>query len=176
MIVRFHLYWLRLEAVLAVVSLGIAMVVTQRGPSEVDLLDALSADVVVLLENASVAEHHSHGHVELTADDRIVCAAEAFGHDPVSVRSVAEVRWAYAYYMCATAPPGTPWAQASRIAGPVAVSIADGEVRIAQAGLGYQDRVKALIPARYADRTDGFRNSAIPMRLLDRYQVEIANV
>jgi hypothetical protein len=176
-VVRRHLYWLRLEAVLAVVSLGTAMVVTQlRGPSEGDLLDALSFDVVQLLETASLSEHHDHGHIEVTEDDRVVCAAEAFGHDPVSVRSVSEVRWAYAYYMCATAPPGTPWSQAARISGPVAVSITDGEVRIAQAGLGYQDRVKALIPARYADRTDGFRDPAIPTRLLDRYQVEIAQV
>jgi hypothetical protein len=174
--VRRHLHWLRLEAILAAVALTAAMAITAlRGPSEVDLLATLSTDVVRVLENTSPTQHHDHGHAEVADGDKVLCVAEAFGHDPVAVRSVTEVRWAYAYYLCAAAPPGTPWDQASRISGPVAVSLADGVVRIAEAGLGYQDRVKALIPDRYADRTENFRDSAIPLRLRERYEAEIAN-
>lgn len=172
---RRHLHWLRFEALLAAVALSAAMVVMAlRGPSEGELLGTLSTDIVRLLENSSSAQHHDHGHADVAAGDKVVCEAEAFGHDPDQVRSVSEVRWAYAYYLCASAPPGTPWEQAARISGPVAVSLADGVVRIAQAGLGYQDRVKALIPARYADRTDGFRDPAIPTRLRRRYESAIA--
>lgn len=176
MVVRRHLYWLRLEAVLAVVSLAAAAVAVQlRGPSEVDLLGSLGRRIVEVLESASPAQHHDHGHTDVVAGDKVVCVAEAFGHDPVSVRSMSEVQWAYAYYLCAAAPPGTPWDEAARISGPVAVSPSGGTVRIAEAGLGYADRVRALIPARYADRTDGFRDSSIPMRLRERYESEIAN-
>ena len=175
MVVR-HRYWLWFEVLLGVVSLTAALAAVQlRGPSEVDLLGTLSRDVVRVLETASPAQHHDHGHTDVVAGDKVVCEAEAFGHDPVTVRSVAEVRWAYAYYLCAAAPPGTPWDEAARISGPVAVSLADGVVRIAEAGLGYQDRVRALIPARYADRTGGFTNPAIPTRLRSRYESEIAH-
>jgi hypothetical protein len=170
-----HRSWLWLEVLLAVVSLtAAAVVVARRGPSEVDLLRTLSRDIVRVLETASPAQHHDHGHTDVVAGDKVVCEAEAFGHDPASVHSAAEVRWAYAYYLCAAAPPGTPWDEAARISGPVAVSPADGVVRIAEAGLGYQDRVRALIPARYADRAGGFADPAIPARLRGRYEAEIA--
>lgn len=175
MLVRRHIYWLRVEVLLAVVGLAAAALVVQlRGPSEVDLLGRLSSEIVRVLEAASPAQHHDHGHTDVVAGDKVICAAEAFGHDPASVRSVGEVRWAYAYYLCASAPPGTPWDEAARISGPVAVSIADGTVRIAEAGLGYRDRVKALIPARYANRTASFADSAVPARLRARYESEIA--
>lgn len=176
MVVRRHLYWLRMEVLLAVASLAAAAVVVQlRGQSEVDLLGRLGSEIVRVLETASPAQHHDHGHTDVVAGDKVVCVAEAFGHDPASVRSVGEVRWAYAYYLCAAAPPGTPWDEAARISGPVAVSLADGTVHIAEAGLGYRDRVKALIPARYASRTDSFADPAIPARLRARYESEIAH-
>jgi len=173
--VRRHLYWLRLELLLAIVSIVAAAVAVQlRPPSEEDVLAYLDHQVVSVLETASPAQHHDHGHTDVVAGDRVVCEAEAFGHDPVSVGSLSDVRTAYAYYLCAAAPPGTPWDEAARISGPVAVTLADGGVRIAEAGLGYQDRVRALIPARYAGHTDGFANPAIPMRLRERYETEIA--
>jgi hypothetical protein len=163
------------EVLLGVVTLVTAAVVVQlRPPSEAELLRQLSSDIVRILETASPAEHQAHGHTGVAAGDKIVCEAEAFGHDPVTVRSTSEVQWVYAYYLCASGPRGAQWEQAARISGPVAVSPGDGEVRIAEAGLGYQDRVKALIPARYADRVDGFRDSAVPLRLRQRYESEIA--
>ena len=174
MVVR-HRYWLWLEVLLGIVSLTAATVAVQlREPSEVDLLGTLGRDVVHILESASPAQHHEHGHTDVVAGDKVVCEAEAFGHDPQAVHSEAEVRWAYAYYLCAAAPPGTPWDEAARISGPVAVSLPDGVVRIAEAGLGYQDRVRALIPARYADRTGGFADPSIPARLRARYDSAIA--
>lgn len=173
---RRHAYWLRLEVLLAIVSLVAAAVAVQlRGPSEVDLLGRLGHEIVRVLESASPAQHHDHGHTEFIAEDRVVCEAEAFGHDPQVVSGVEQVQWAYAYYLCAAGPPGTPWDEAARISGPVAVSLTDPPVvRIAEAGAGYPDRVRALIPARYAARTGGFTDATIPARLRSRYDSEVA--
>ncbi|NUO55375.1 MAG: hypothetical protein HOV78_01850 [Hamadaea sp.] len=173
---RRNVFWLRVEAALTVVSLlALGVAEPLRGPSEKDLLDALGRRIVTVLEHASLTEHHDHGH-DIAQGDRVLCAAEAFGHEPADARRIEEVRWAYAYYLCAAAPAGTPWDVAPRISGPVAVQLSEPPVvRIAQSGAGYPDRVKALIPARYQARVNGFTDSSIPDSLRKRYAAEVAD-
>ncbi|NUT21622.1 MAG: hypothetical protein HOV77_20795 [Hamadaea sp.] len=173
---RRNVFWLRVEAALTVLGLlAIGVSGPLREPSEVDLLSALSQRIVAALENASPTEHHDHGH-DIAQGDRVLCAAEAFGHEPADARRIEEVRWAYAYYLCAAAPSGTPWDVASRISGPVAVQLSTPPVvRIAQSGAGYPERVKALIPARYQARANGFADRSIPDGLRRRYETEIAS-
>ncbi|MCP2327981.1 hypothetical protein HDA40_006488 [Hamadaea flava] len=168
-------FWLRVEAGLTVLGLlAVGVAGPLRVPSEQDVLAALAPQVVAALERVSPAEHHNHGH-EVTAGDRVLCAAEPFGFEPPDAQSVSEVRVAYAYYLCAAAPPGTPWDQSARISGPVAVRLSQPPVvRIAQAGAGYPERVKALIPARYQARVNGFADSAVPARLRQRYEEQVA--
>ncbi|MDI1462371.1 hypothetical protein QEZ54_15480 [Catellatospora sp. KI3] len=142
----------------------------------VDLDAALAARVTQVLELSTPAEHHDHGH-EVKADDRVICTAETMGYEPVDARTVAEVRRVYAYYLCAAGSPGQPWDFASRISGPVAVDLTEPPVvRIAQAGQGYPDRVRALLPDRYEARAfNGFVNHDLPKRVLERYEDEVAD-
>ncbi len=174
---RYNASWIRSEVLLAAAVVAAFLVYLPLRPAaEPDLLAELGTRIVLTLEQASPAQHHDHGH-DITAGEKVVCTAEVFGHDPAGARRVADVQWAYAYYLCAAAPPGTPWEQAARISGPVAVSLTNPPVvRIAEAGLGYPDRVRAIIPARYLDRTAGFTDSARPAALRSRYEREIATV
>jgi len=168
-------FWLRVEVALTIAGLlAVGVAGPLRTPSEEDLLAVLGQRIAATLEQASPAEHHDHGH-DITPGDRVLCTAEAFGHEPANARRVEEVRWAYAYYLCSAAPPGTPWDVSARISGPVAVQLSEPPVvRIAQSGAGYPERVKALIPARYQARVNGFADSSIPGRLRQRYETEVA--
>ncbi|WP_212831256.1 hypothetical protein [Catellatospora sp. TT07R-123] len=140
-----------------------------------DLGTLLAQRVVQVLEQSSPAEHHQHGH-QVNADDKVLCTAETMGYEPADARDVADVRVVYAYYLCAAGAVGQPWDFASRISGPVAVDLSDPPVvRIAQAGLGYEDRVRALLPDQYEARAfDGFVNRDLPLRVRQRYTDEVA--
>jgi len=79
----------------------------------------------------------------------IVCAVEPFGVAPEGARTAAEVEWVYARHMCAITGPGTDWARSVRVAGPLAVRLGHHtEVRVPEAGPGYPERVRQLIPPR----------------------------
>lgn len=172
---RYNTSWLRFEVALAAaVAAAFLVYLPLRPAAEEELLAELSTRIAGTLEQASPAEHHDHGH-DIAAGEKVVCVAEAFGHDPADAHRLADVQWAYAYFLCAAAPPGTPWEQAARVSGPVAISLTVPPiVRTAQAGLGYQDRVRAIIPARYLDRAAGFRDSARAAALRSRYELQIA--
>jgi hypothetical protein len=80
--------------------------------------------------------------------------------------------------MCAAGTPGTPYERSQRISGPVAVNLTTNPptARIAQAGGGYQDRVRAIIPERHLDRAFGvFVDADRPISLRARYESEVAN-
>ena len=75
-----------------------------------------------MLEQASPAEHHDHGH-EVTAEDTILCGIDVFGVDPPSATIVDEVQTVYGYYFCAVGRPGLPYLESSRTDGPVVVTL-----------------------------------------------------
>lgn len=174
-VLRRNVYWLRFEFALTVGALVAAAVVAPLQTTDDDLMRQLSARVVAILEQASPAQHHDHGH-DVAEGDIVMCAAEAFGFEPQTARSATDVQVVYATYFCASAKPGTPWDFASRISGPVAVTLVNPPtVRTASAGLGYRDGVKALIPARHHDQAfAGFTDHSVPMQVRRRYEAQIS--
>jgi hypothetical protein len=141
---------------LASLTLAGVMFFVARQPSS-QLNKELAAQVTLILEQATPGEHHAHGH---SFDAGVVCAVEPFGTEPPDATSLVQVRWVYARHMCAVTGQSSDWAASVRAAGPIAVKIdIPPQVRVPEAGPGYQDRVKRLIPARYhaqafADFTD----------------------
>ncbi|MER5997867.1 hypothetical protein ABT120_04785 [Nonomuraea angiospora] len=131
---------------LASLTLAGVMFFAARQPSS-QLNQELAAQVTLILEQSSPDEHHAHGH---DFDSRVVCAVEPFGFDPPDATSLVEVKWVYARHMCAITGAGTDWATSVRAAGPIAVRVGIPPlVRVPEPGVGYPDRVKRLIPARY---------------------------
>jgi hypothetical protein len=165
-------WWLAPE--LLAVALLAGSIVTGLGGQR--LPDQLADEVARILEQIPPAEHHNHGH-QVTEQDTVLCVAEVFGAEPADAASLSEVTDVYAYYMCAAGTPGTPYERSQRISGPVAVTLTNPPTaRIAQAGAGYQDRVRAIIPERHLDRAFGvFVDSARPISLRARYESEVAN-
>ncbi|WP_433435684.1 hypothetical protein [Nonomuraea sp. CA-141351] len=133
---------------LAGLTLAGVMFFAGRQPSS-QLYKELAAQVTLALEQSSLDEHHAHGH---DFDSRVVCAVETFGTDPPNATSVVEVKWVYARHMCAVTGAGTDWATSVRASGPIAVRIGiPPVVQVPEPGMGYPDRVRRLIPARYQD-------------------------
>lgn len=155
---------------------ALVVVVPLRGTPAERLRGQLDKRVAAILEHVSPAEHHTHGH-DVEADHKIICTAETFGTEPANARDIAQVRWVYAYFLCASGTPGTEWDFASRISGPTAVSLTEPPVvRIAAAGLGYPDRVREMIPDNLEARAfGGFVDHDLPATLRQRYDDEIAN-
>lgn len=124
-----------------------------------------------VIEQASPAEHHDHGH-DFTAADRVFCGVDVFGTDPASATAVADVRTVYGYFFCAAGTPGVPYGESSRADGPVVVTLT-GTPRalIAQSGDGYADRVRAMMPDQYEDRCfHGLPDASVAAAVRDRYQ------
>jgi hypothetical protein len=111
------------------------------------LNEELAAQVTLILERATPAEHHDHGH---DFESRVVCAVEPFGMDPPDASSLIEVKWVYARHMCAITGETRDWAMSVRASGPIAVRLGVPPlVKVPQSGMGYPERVRELIPARY---------------------------
>jgi hypothetical protein len=175
-----RVWWLVPEAV-AVVVLLVAVVFRGGGigtgaGTGSDLRSQLTERVVTALEQASPTEHHDHGH-NVTAADRVACVAELHGTEPVDARGLAEVRTVYAQYMCAAGAPGTAYDDSSRSSGPVALSLGEPPVvRVPPSGLGYPDRVRALLPDRYEEQAlKGFRDGSVPASLRAKYDALVGN-
>lgn len=137
---------------------------------------ALAARLVTVLEEATPAEHHDHGH-ELAGPAPVICAVDVFGIDPPGATALDQVRTVYALHLCAVAEPGRPWEWAVKMSGPLAAQWRPDRpvVRIAAPGQGYPERVRALIPDRYQDRAFGsFQNSAALAELRRRFDTAIA--
>ncbi|MEV4410728.1 hypothetical protein [Catellatospora sp. NPDC049609] len=168
--VRRNAWWLVPE-LLALALVAVLSLVAR--PAELD--QVLAERVSAILTASSPAEHHAHGH-DVAAEDTVLCTAETMGTEPAGATRVADVRVVYAYFFCAAGEPGQPWDFAARISGPVVVELTEPPaVRIAEAGLGYQDRVRAMLPDRYEDWAfSGFRDKELPTALQRRYLDEVA--
>jgi hypothetical protein len=106
---------------------------------------------------------------------RVLCVAEPFGYQPRGAQRIEDVSVIYAYYLCAAGEKGTEWDYASRISGPVVVTVRPPRIQIAEAGAGYPDRVRAMIPPEWQARAlAGFSDPATPAELRKRYDAEIA--
>jgi hypothetical protein len=110
----------------------------------------LAAQVTLILERSSPAEHHDHGH---EFESRVVCAVEPFGMDPPDASSLGEVEWVYARHMRAITGESRDWAMSVRASGPIAVrvGVVPPTVKVPESGSGYPERVRELIPKRYHD-------------------------
>ncbi|MEQ4715697.1 hypothetical protein [Nonomuraea sp. B19D2] len=136
-------------AIVTLASLTLAGVMFFAGRQSSQLYKELAAQATLALEQSSLDEHHAHGH---DFESRVVCAVETFGTDPPNATSAVEVKWVYARHMCAVTDAGTDWATSVRASGPIAVRIGIPPlIRVPEAGMGYPDRVRQLIPARYQD-------------------------
>lgn len=168
--VRRNAWWVLPEALALALVAGL---IAATGPT--DLRSVLAERVSTVLAASSPAEHHQHGH-DVAAADKVLCTAETMGTEPADASRVEDVRVVYAYFFCAAGEPGQPWDFAARISGPVVVELADPPVvRIAQAGLGYPDRVKAMLPDEYEDWAfGGFHDPRLPTELRQRYLDEVA--
>jgi hypothetical protein len=168
--VRRNAWWVAPE--LLALALVAVLAVAAR---PADLNDVLAERVSAILAASSPAEHHAHGH-DVAAADTVLCTAETMGMEPATATRVEDVRVVYAYFFCAAGEPGQPWDFAARISGPVVVELTEPpRVRIAEAGLGYPDRVKAMLPDQYEDWAfSGFRDKALPTALQQRYLDEVA--
>jgi hypothetical protein len=123
-------------AVLAV--LGVAL-----GGSGGDETGRLAASVI---EQASPAAHHDHGH-EVAEGDRVFCGVDVFGVRGETV---------YGYYFCAMGHAGVPYLESSRVDGPVVVTLgATPSAEIAPPGAGYAAKVRAMMPDEYEWRCFG---------------------
>jgi len=106
---------------------------------------------------------------------KVLCVAEPFGYQPRTTQRIEDVSVIYAYYLCAAGEKGTEWDSASRISGPVVVTMKPPRIQIAEAGAGYPDRVRALIPPQWQARAlAGFSDPATPTQLRLRYDEEVA--
>ncbi|WP_191843628.1 hypothetical protein [Catellatospora chokoriensis] len=168
--VRRNAWWLLPELLALALVAGLFAVAAPA-----DLKDVLADRVAVILAQSSPSEHHQHGH-DVAAEDTVLCTAETMGMEPADATRVADVRVVYAYFFCAAGEPGQPWDFAARISGPVVVELTEPpRVRIAEAGLGYPDRVKAMLPDQYEPWAfGGFHDPSLPTVLQQRYLDEVA--
>lgn len=127
-----------------------------------------------LIEQASPAEHHEHGHV-VGADDKVICGVHVFGTEPANPATVDEVSVVYGYYFCAMGSPGTPYLMSSRADGPVVVRFGPPPVvTIVRSGPNYAERVRALMPDEYEDQCfGGLPDDAVAARVKARYLEEV---
>ncbi|WP_084959624.1 hypothetical protein [Thermoactinospora rubra] len=145
------------------VAAGCVLVALTREGDQERVRRQLADRVTAVLENASLAEHHAHGHGFTEKDGRIVCAVEVFGTDPADVASVAEVEWVYAHHMCAVTGAGGTWARSVRAAGPLAVRLGHHpQVRLPRSGANYREEIARIIPRRYHERAfEGFADTGV---------------
>lgn len=110
--------------------------------------DDVARRAAAVIEQASPAEHHEHGH-EVTADDRLFCGVDVFGVDVFGT----DGQTVYGYYFCALGRPGVPYLESSRVDGPVVVTLGPTpSARIAPPGTGYAEAVRAMMPDQYEAR------------------------
>lgn len=170
-----RLWWILPEALAALAMAGAALAVPATlDPDE--LRARLEAQIVRGLEAQSPVEHHNHGH-EINASDVVLCTAELIGTDPREPARLSEVRAAYAVYMCAAGAPGTPYERASKISGPVVLRLGrQPVVQIAQAGAGYRDQVRELLPDEFEERGfASFQDRQKPLNLMHEFQSRVSS-
>ncbi|NUW32471.1 hypothetical protein HTZ77_13675 [Nonomuraea sp. SMC257] len=157
-------------ALVLLAGVGVVLGVQQAGRH--DLERSLAGQVTALLERATPAEHHEHGHDFGEDAGRVVCAVEPFGFDPPDARAVSQVRWVYARHMCAVTGTGTNWAMSVRASGPIAVRLGGAPwVRVPEPGPGYPDRVREIVPERYHEEAfEEFADEGVIEAARDRFE------
>lgn|GEM_PF-1086396 len=170
-----RLWWLVPEVTAAAAVAVLFAVTVATTPSPAELRARLTDRVVAILENASPAEHHDHGH-DIGAEDRVACVAEVYGTDPPDARRMDAVRTVYAQYLCAAGPPGTRFELSAFSSGPCAVRLSTPPVvTIPRSGTGYPERVRELLPDQYEEQAlKGFRDQAVPDRLRPKFEALVA--
>jgi hypothetical protein len=153
---RRRLWW----AVAGLVLIAVLVVAVLRfvggSPAELPagLRTELATRITTLLEHSSVADKLVHDG--MSTNGTVVCAVDPFGVDPRGAGTVGRVRTVYALHLCVLAVPGASWDYSTKASGPIAVGLAGpAQVRVADPGRGYPDRVRALIPSQYQKRAFG---------------------
>ncbi|BCB83492.1 hypothetical protein [Phytohabitans suffuscus] len=144
--------------VLAVAVLAVLLrVVGTGGPFRPPTLQNQLADrIAVVLEQSTPNDHHQHGHHSIgdvnAAKGQTLCAVRTLGFEPAEAETVAEVRTVYAYHLCAFVEPGRAWDFAQKLSGPMKAQLTEPmKIEVVEPGLGFPDRVRALIPAPYQE-------------------------
>ncbi|GAA1824076.1 hypothetical protein GCM10009682_50460 [Luedemannella flava] len=159
------------EAVLLLAALAAAPL-SPSAQSPAQLSADLVARSVTAIEQLSPAEHHNHGHAVDAAQTKVACVVELMGFAPADAKRAADVTTAYTYFLCAAGAPGQPYQMSAHISGPAAVDLRQQPplVHVPEAGAGYDQRLKAIIPVQYQDwAVKGFRDRAIPAGLIPKY-------
>jgi hypothetical protein len=150
--------WIAVAVVVAAAVLAVLVRVagagdTSRPPT---LANQLADRIAAILEQSTPADHHEHGHRSIgdanAPKSPTLCAVRTLGFEPAGAETPAEVRTVYAYHLCAFVEPGRAWDFAQKLSGPMAVQLTEPpKVQVVEPGLGFQDRVRALIPAPYQE-------------------------
>ena len=161
-------HWWLIPEVAAVVVL-LALVLTDvGGPGRIRAEAGQRA--AALLEQASPAQHHDHGH-EVGADDRVYCGVDVFGLEPPGARRIEDVRTVYGYYFCAVGRDGLPYLDSYRADGPIVVQFSPASIQIAPPGPGYRDHVMSMMPDQYEDRCfQGLPDPGVAESVKRRYE------
>jgi len=151
--------WIVVAVVVVAVGVLAALlrVVGSGGPSRPPTLENQLADrIAAVLEQSTPADHHQHGHHSVgdanAAKSPTLCAVRTLGLEPAGAKTAAEVRTVYAYHLCAIVEPGRAWDFAQKLSGPMAMRLTEPpKIEVVEPGPGFQDRVRALIPAPYQE-------------------------
>ncbi|GAA4441472.1 hypothetical protein [Phytohabitans houttuyneae] len=145
----------------AVVLIAAAVAVLLRvgtgGASRPPTVQNQLADrIAVVLEQSTPNDHHQHGHHSIGDTNAVkgptLCAVRTLGFEPAEAKTVAEVRTVYAYHLCAIVEKGRAWDFAQKLSGPMAVQLTEPmKIEVVEPGMGFQDRVRSLIPAPYQE-------------------------
>lgn len=137
-------------AVAALLLRGLGSGSTAEPPT---LHEQLADRVAAILEQSTPAQHHDHGHGEVSEQGTVVCAAKTVGFAPTNATTLAEVTTFYGTHLCAVAEPNRPWDFATKLSGPLSVRFTEPpQVRVAEGGAGFQDRVREIIPPQYQEQ------------------------
>jgi hypothetical protein len=169
-------WWLISElAALAILVVALVSYFAPRSTPGGGLHATAAERAARLLELASPAEHHDHGH-EVAAEDRVYCGVAVFGVDPPSAGAIDDVRTIYGYYFCAVGRPGVAYLDSSRADGPIVVQMTDPPtIQIVAPGVDYQERVRAMMPDQYEERCfAGLPDPTVADAVKRRYESDLA--
>jgi hypothetical protein len=170
--------WLALALVMA---LGALFAVYRAGVFDgeagtdrpADFRTQLSARVINVLEQMPAGDHGHHGDIAADAGEaKLVCGVNVYGTNPADADAIDEVAQVYGYHMCAAPQPGLEWILSYKLTGPLVVTLAADPptVTVAEGGVGYRDRVRAIIPAQYQEQAfNGSLTAADMAELIRRY-------
>lgn len=166
--------WIRRVAALLILAVTAVLASVLYGAwTGEDAAPAMSADQLraavttglrTALEQATPAEHESHGHDNLGGTAKVICAVEVLGFEPTDAAAPDQVRKVYATHLCAVSDNGRPWDYATKTSGPLVATWGQPlAVQVIVQGDGYPDRVRTAIPPPYYETALG---SAIDERAL----------